>query len=284
MTRSKTPARSSVPPSISPAQAIPKIQRQLERLDAIAKLHYDDGEVAAWDSTTEAVLNAAFGQPNGEKHETTRDILYAQGGSIYMGMHEHEIQQNHVKRQQKRKALLAAAIEQLRDQAEADGQSVEDEASPERAFGKVVHLLGRFHAVAVQLRHRHDDRETLDVSDEYDVQDLLHALLKVEFDDIRPEEHGPSNAGSNPRMDFLLKREQIVIEVKKTRRGLADKELGEELIVDAARYQTHPDCKILVCFVYDPEHRVKNAAALRSDLARLGNQKFRVEVIVNPMP
>ena len=40
-------------------------------------------------------------------------------------------------------------------------------------------LLNRFHHVAMQLRDRYDDRETLDVSDEYDVQDLLHALLNI---------------------------------------------------------------------------------------------------------
>lgn len=43
------------------------------------------------------------------------------------------------------------------------------------------------------------------MNDEYDVQDIIHALLKIEFDDIRPEEWGTSYAGSNSRMDFYLK-------------------------------------------------------------------------------
>lgn len=68
------------------------------------------------------------------------------------------------------------------------------------------------------------------------IKDLLHALLLLYFDDVRAEEWTPSYAGKFSRMDFLLKNERVVIEVKKTRQGLADKELGEQLIIDVDRY------------------------------------------------
>jgi len=45
-------------------------------------------------------------------------------------------------------------------------------------------LTDRFHKVALQLRVRREDRPTIDVTDEYDVQDLLHSLLHLYFDDI----------------------------------------------------------------------------------------------------
>jgi len=38
-----------------------------------------------------------------------------------------------------------------------------------------------------------------------------------------------------------------VIEVKKTRESLRAKALGEQLLVDIARYHVHPDCKRLFC-------------------------------------
>lgn len=57
-------------------------------------------------------------------------------------------------------------------------------------------LIKRFHIVALQLGHRYDNRETLIIQDEYDVQDLLHALLKTVFDDVRREEVTPSYAGA----------------------------------------------------------------------------------------
>ena len=95
---------------------------------------------------------------------------------------------------------------------------------------------------------------------------LFHALLLLYFDDIRAEEWTSSYAGKSARMDFLLKNEGVVIEVKKTRLGLTDKELGDQLIIDVDRYKVHPDCKRLVCFVYDAEGRIGNPNGLMADL------------------
>jgi hypothetical protein len=128
-------------------------------------------------------------------------------------------------------------------------------------------LANRFHAVAQQLRARHAGRETLRINDEYDVQDLLHALLRLEFDDVRPEEYTPSYAGVSSRMDFLLKDEQIVVEVKCTRDGLGVKEVGNQLLIDIARYRSHQDCKTLFCFVYDSAGRIANPSGIEADLS-----------------
>ena len=145
----------------------------------------------------------------------------------------------------------------------------------------VEKTCSRFHLVARQLRDRHDDRHTLDIRDEYDVQDLLHSLLKIFFDDVRPEEYTPSYAGKASRMDFLLKGYDIVIEVKMTRKGLGAKEIGTQLIEDIARYQKHPECKTLVCFVYDPEGRCANPAGIENDLS---GKKTDIEVKVIIVP
>ena len=67
-------------------------------------------------------------------------------------------------------------------------------------------------------------------------------------------------------MDFLLKKEEIVIEVKKTRSGLTSNKIGEQLIIDIEKYKEHPDCKTLVCFVYDPEGRIANPRGVEADL------------------
>ncbi|PKM97350.1 MAG: hypothetical protein CVU79_08810 [Elusimicrobia bacterium HGW-Elusimicrobia-3] len=145
----------------------------------------------------------------------------------------------------------------------------------------VRRLILRFHTVSIQLRQRHDSRPTLDVSDEYDVQDLLHALLCLQFDDVRPEEWTPSYAGKSARVDFLLKPEDIVIEVKKTRAGLGAKEVGDQLILDIARYSKMKSCKTLICMVYDPENRIINPGGLESDLSGK-KDGLRVEAIIVP--
>lgn len=133
---------------------------------------------------------------------------------------------------------------------------------------KIKLLIERFHKVARQLRSRYSNRDTLEIEDEYDVQDLFHALLKIYFEDIRPEEYTPSYAGAASRVDFLLKEEKIIIEIKKTRKNLGAKEIGEQLIIDSQRYQAHPDCNQLICFVYDPEGRVANPRGIENDLTK----------------
>lgn len=142
-------------------------------------------------------------------------------------------------------------------------------------------VLRRFHVIARQLRRRHDDRTTLTIDDEYDVQDLLHAILRGLFDDVRPEEGTPSYAGGSSRMDFLLKNEKTVVETKMASAKLRDKSIGEQLIVDIKRYQTHPDCRRLVCFVYDPSGDVKNPEGLEKDLSGKHGD-LEVRVIVAP--
>lgn len=142
-------------------------------------------------------------------------------------------------------------------------------------------IFEHFNTVARQLRKRHDNRDTLIIKDEYDVQDLLNAILRIHFDDVRPEEWTPSQAGSSNRMDFLLKDDEIAIEVKMTREGLKDKELGDQLIIDIAKYQGHPNCKCLYCFVYDPEGIIRNPRGLEKDLAKLGKD-FPVKVFIRP--
>lgn len=134
------------------------------------------------------------------------------------------------------------------------------------AIGTLEHLCYTFPLVVKKLEHRHDGRPGF-VKDEYDVQDLLHALLMVFFDDIRVEEWTPSHAGGSSRMDFLLKKESVVIETKYAGPQRSSKEIGDELLIDIARYAKHPDCRLLVCMVYDPGGNVKNPRGLETDLS-----------------
>ncbi|WP_353568972.1 hypothetical protein [Haloferula sargassicola] len=176
---------------------------------------------------------------------------------------------------EKQKSIIVASLQAcLRIQPRTSGGTFD----PTLALGTI---FDRFHAVTRRLRSRHSSRDTLDVQDEYDVQDLLAALLRLFFDDLRAEEWTPSYAGGSSRMDFLLKREQTVIEVKMTRKGLGDRELGKQLIEDVARYSVHPDCKRLICFVYDPEGRVQNPAGITNDLSKK-DDTFEVTVIIKP--
>ena len=86
------------------------------------------------------------------------------------------------------------------------------------------------------------------------------------------EEWTPSYAGGSARVDFRLKNKSIVVEVKKTRPKLGARELGDELLIDIGRYQAHPNCKQLICFVYDPEGRVANRFWPTAVIGELGTR------------
>lgn len=145
----------------------------------------------------------------------------------------------------------------------------------------ITRLCRRFHIFAEQILQRREGRETIRMNDEYDVQDALHALLRLHFEDVRPEEVAPSVGGKASRIDFLLKRERIVVEAKMTRRGLDQKKVGDELIVDVRRYQSHPGAGTLICLVYDPGGYCPSPTALEQDLS--GTQGgLRTIVIVCP--
>lgn len=145
----------------------------------------------------------------------------------------------------------------------------------------ILHISNRFPNIVRKLRSRYNDRPTIDIEDEYDVQDLFHALLSLHFDDIRPEDSVPSHAGKNSRVDFLLPEIETVVEIKKTRKTLKQSKLGEELLVDTARYKAHPSCKTLICFVYDPDGWISNPDGLINDLND-NNKEFEVKVIIVP--
>ena len=117
------------------------------------------------------------------------------------------------------------------------------------------------------LTHRRKNASVLSFSNEYDVQDLLHSLLRPWVNDIRPEEFTPSYAGTSTRMDFLLPAHNLVIELKFVRDRAHAKKIGDELTIDIAHYSKHPQCHTLWCVVYDPNHYLTNAQGLSSDLS-----------------
>lgn len=113
------------------------------------------------------------------------------------------------------------------------------------------------------LTYRRKGAEQLRFTNEYDVQDLLHALLRPWVQDVRPEEYTPSYAGKSTRMDFLLPAHELVIETKCVRDRQHAKNVGDELLLDISHYAAHPTCKKLWCVIYDPEHLLTNPEGLR---------------------
>jgi hypothetical protein len=142
-------------------------------------------------------------------------------------------------------------------------------------------LFLKFHSVAIQLKRRTRNKSPFLIQDEYDVQDLLHALLKIDFTNIKPEEYCPSYASVSPRIDFFLKNEQIAIETKMAKKGHGNVKISNELIIDKEYYQKKSGVALLYCVVYDPEEIITNPDGFEQDIYEK-SEHFEVKVFVIP--
>lgn len=276
--RSSQAATIATAPSIPPQDALRLLRHQHKKgSQLLSNQPVDKGLFDAWQNTTREYLIQAFGSNSGNLFSFGRAGSY----TIFAGATDEYRNQQRAEALEKELKILESAIEQLEAQLEIGESEPLIQQHLSNPIQNIERIALRFHLVARQLRDRYSDRPTLDIADEYDVQNLLHALLRLFFDDIRTEEWTPSYAGGASRMDFFLKQEKTVIEAKKTRSGLSARELGNQLIEDIARYKAHPDCRTLCCFIYDPDGRISNPHGLEHDLNRT-EDGFTVRVIIAP--
>lgn len=162
----------------------------------------------------------------------------------------------------------------------SDARSIQSGSEPE-PLQLLRKVCLRFHSVARQLRLRKDYRATLEVEDDYDLQDLLCALLKVEFDEVGTDEWTPPYTAGAPRTTLLLNKDQIAVVAKKTRPGLSIKEIADQIAADSAYYRAQDKCATLFFFIYDPEGRIGSPKRLETNLTSV-SERCTVEVLVAP--
>ncbi len=248
------------------------LKKQINQIEDIKKQEELSSEFKAWKRKTASLLERIFGKKSRQLKDFD-DISYSLG-AWSPSTPDYKFKRAYLKGLEDAEKILQSMLEEIEEFGI-------DQKEKSDFRDHLLNIFDKFHGIARQLRSRYNDRPTLDVEDEYDVQNLLHALLKLHFDDIRPEEWTPSYAGGSSRMDFLLKNERTVIEVKKTRKKLTDRQIGEQLLIDIEKYKEHPDCASLICFIYDPGGEIGNPKGLENDLNR-NNDELDVKVIIKP--
>jgi REase_DpnII-MboI len=272
---------------LSKIDAVAKIQLQINAIALLRQQPRFSPDFDKWQRDTEVAIEKIFGSETRHIKDFKSisyispfgfsGISYSGDQNSFSGTPDSEDINRYLEGLEKAKSILQSMLEEV-DEYGINSSEAQIESDKLRHIEK---LCDRFHLVGHQLRNRHNNRTTLEIDDEYDVQDLLYALLLIEFTDIRSEEYTPSYAGGSSRVDFLLNNESIVIEVKKTRATLKAKELGDQLLIDIGRYQSHPKCQTLVCFVYDPEAKIANPRGIETDLSRKINE-LDVRVFIRP--
>jgi hypothetical protein len=127
----------------------------------------------------------------------------------------------------------------------------------------IMRIMDKWPNMISSFKQHRTDIKPISVTNEYEMQYLLEGILRLLFEDVRPETYTQNYANKSNRTDFLLPKQRILIETKMTRQGLDTKKLSEELIIDKEHYRRHPDVDIILCFVYDPERRIKNPEGLK---------------------
>lgn len=179
---------------------------------------------------------------------------------------------------------LQGRLQYYKENPEQFGTSI-GKPDIESALARVQQAMRMFDTSAKILANRRKDKQTLIITDEYDVRDILHCILKPQFPDINPEEHSPPVAKGEKRIDLVIKSARIVIELKIIFYKQKILKIVDELKVDIESYHTHPSCGTLIIFVYNPENAIEDPKMIMADLSGTrtkGDHTFEVIVEIYP--
>lgn len=275
---------------LSKGRAIAALRDVLADLDGCKGAMSAEGpRFKAWKDAARATLRDVFGPETDELFGFDRIVFSAPvlvpgcyAGDAF-GDYEHP------QAPQDSRPYFLAGVEQARELINAYARNIDRLWEDEPAYANtqpaavdvVVRICDRFHVAARRMRTRREQRQPLVMDDEYDVQYLLGAILDIHFDDIEREGPVPGHAGAGSRIDFVLRRERIAIEVKRTRPSLTAGKTGEALLVDIARYEQRDTVDTLIFFVYDPESLIDNSPGLVHDIESRPS-RLKIRVLVRP--
>lgn len=181
------------------------------------------------------------------------------------------------------RAILMSYIEEIQTLIDnPELQQPIQEIGNDNSDKKLLYIFSKFHNAAKILERNRKGCSCFSINSEYDVQLLIYSLLSTRFEHIRVEEPTGSHAGSASKMDFVLDDEKAIIEIKYAFDGHIDKEIGEELLLDIAKYESGQKYSKFFCFIYDPQNKVRNPAILKKDLEGHKKENFDITVIIEP--
>ena len=147
----------------------------------------------------------------------------------------------------------------------------------------LIQMIDNFRVVASFLAERGHGRPSYVIENEYDVQDLLFGCVRSFFIDAHREEYIPQHAGTSKRIDILIPSADVLIEVKYVRNTSHAKTIADEIKIDIESYHTHPSCKTILVFIFDPKSYIVDPDMIERDLSGQrvkGSSSFDVQVLV----
>ncbi len=172
--------------------------RTINTADDLAKFKL---EHSYWNNINEEILKQSFTNTNNAYYlEYTRSYIST---PFYSSGHQQSFQdsvkkaKDYLNVKYHRLKMIYEKIDHLQLLPEIEDFKIE-ESEDIKMLSILEIILNNFHKVAQTIRQRYNNRQTIIINDEYDVQDLLRGLLRVNFEDIREEDYVPSYAVSSP--------------------------------------------------------------------------------------
>jgi hypothetical protein len=131
-------------------------------------------------------------------------------------------------------------------------QSIPMLKTVKRGISLVLDVINGFPAAASVLSKRQRGRTPFIIEDEYDLQDLFHAMVVPLISDLTPEDPASKVAGKSSRLDFISRSCRLGVELKHVKSKRHANEVREEILVDQGTYFQHPAVDSVVTFVFDP--------------------------------
>ncbi|MCP4613509.1 MAG: response regulator [Planctomycetes bacterium] len=149
----------------------------------------------------------------------------------------------------------------------------------------IERILESFTTCVGRLVDRGYGRPAIEMANEYDVQDLLYVMIKPLFPGLECEEYTPKYAGSQKRVDFVIKEIGVIIEAKYVRDKRHAKTILDEIKIDIESYHAHAHCNTLIFFIYDPNLEIQDARKKMLELSgtrSIKGREMQVKIIVSP--
>jgi len=179
-----------------------------------------------------------------------------------------------------RRILVFSEGEDLTNELLFLGESL---APPKPDAGLVETVCRRLPQAARILANRsRKGKERYDIADEYDVQDLLHAILRAYLKYSVQEDSLPKIAGAkSSRTDISIEELGVLIEIKYARGPGDQKRLFEEYSQDLVLYAGWPHLKTLLFLIYNSAD-LKDAEAFEklSGEHDVNGRHFNVRIIL----
>ncbi len=135
----------------------------------------------------------------------------------------------------------------------------------------LLSVLNSFPDVVSRLKHRRSGKSTLDINDEYDIQDILYVMLKGMFPTLQYEDPTSKVGPNSSRADFTILDLCVFIEVKHVSQKGKEKTVHDECLTDIQKYGKQEGCQKIIFFIYDPNKCIDNQYAYKTGLGTTQN-------------